>query len=153
MMIISAIVVSLRLYIRLKHSQRGIWLDDIFMLLALVRISRLFCRWTAFNDILFQLVAIAFGALVNISMDDFGWGEHIWSIPEKSLSRTYRMYIIAKILFILASTFIRMSLLFFYFSLVRDLGSRPLRRTILGCVIVNALLGLICSLLAIFQCR
>jgi len=86
-------------------------------------------------------------------MDHYGWNKHIWDIPVDSLSATKKAYVLAKVLFILASTCLRMSLLFFYLWLVKDAGSSVLRMVIRACTVANGILGVVCCLICVLGCR
>lgn len=110
-------------------------------------------RIPVLNDSSPQILAIAYGAVVNVSMGHYGWDRHIWDIPVDSLSATIKSYVLAKELFILASSSIRMSLLCFYLSLVRDLGASGLRRTIYACIAANAMICTAFCLLSALECR
>ena len=37
LMVFSGLVVSIRFYIRMRHSQRGLWWDDLSILMSMVR--------------------------------------------------------------------------------------------------------------------
>lgn len=102
---------------------------------------------------LIQALGIAFAVSINVAMADYGLDRHMWDIPQEVLPATFKTYILAKTLFTLASSFIRMSLLCFYLWLVRDLGSRVLRWTIFACIIGNGLMCLVFCLVTIFPCR
>lgn len=134
MMGFSFAVVALRFYARMQHSQRRLWWDDLFILLSLA-------------------LAVAFGTTVNVSVGHYGFDRHIWDIPLDDLSGTKKIYLLAKELFILASTCIRQSLLLFYLWLIKDQGSSTLRRILYGCLIANIALCLTFCLVGLFACR
>ncbi|KAI5271941.1 hypothetical protein E4T47_04775 [Aureobasidium subglaciale] len=127
-------VVAARLYCRMRlGSKRGLWWDDLFIVLALI-------------------FAVGFGATVNVAMAHYGWDRHIWSIPADVLSTSAKAYIAAKILFIVSSTFVRTALLLFYLWLIKDLAEKPIRRVIYGVMGLNFALCLAGVFVSVFTC-
>ncbi|KAI4730628.1 hypothetical protein E4T49_01656 [Aureobasidium sp. EXF-10728] len=130
----AAVVVSARFYCRMRMgSKRGLWWDDLFILFAF-------------------MLAVGFGAIVNIAMGHYGWDRHIWTIPLDVLSKSVKAYTAAKILFIVSSTCVRTALLLFYLWLIKDLAEKSLRRVIYVVMGLNAALCLVGILVSIFRC-
>ncbi|KAK6002015.1 hypothetical protein QM012_002505 [Aureobasidium pullulans] len=127
-------VVSARFFCRIRMgSKRGLWWDDLFILLAFI-------------------FAVGFGAIVNVAMGHYGWDRHIWDIPLDVLSSSGKAYTAAKILFIVSSTCVRTALLLFYLWLIKDLAEMSLRRVIYVVMTLNAALCLVSILISIFRC-
>lgn len=54
----------------------------------------------------------------------YGWNRHIWDVRLDQYTNASLIAMIAKILFTLAATFTRVSLICFYFRLIRDSGHK-----------------------------
>ncbi|KAI4802653.1 hypothetical protein E4T44_11499 [Aureobasidium sp. EXF-8845] len=129
------VVVVARFYCRIRMgSKRGLWWDDLFIILAF-------------------MFAVGFGAIVNVAMGHYGWDRHIWNIPLDVLSTSVKAYMAAKILFIISGTCVRMALLLFYLWLIKDLAEKSLKRIIYVVMGLNATLCLLGVFLSIFRCR
>ncbi|KAG9963046.1 hypothetical protein KCU61_g4132, partial [Aureobasidium melanogenum] len=127
-------VVVTRFYCRIRlGSKRGLWWDDLFILLAF-------------------MFAVGFGSVVNVAMGHYGWDRHIWDIPADVLTSSNKAYIAAKILFIVSSTCVRTALLLFYLWLIKDVPEKGLRRIIYLVMGLNATLCLVSILISIFRC-
>ncbi|KAG9562430.1 hypothetical protein KCU60_g14893, partial [Aureobasidium melanogenum] len=127
-------VVVTRFYCRIRlGSKRGLWWDDLFILLAF-------------------MFAVGFGSVVNVAMGHYGWDRHIWDIPADVLTSSNKAYIAAKILFIVSSTCVRTALLVFYLWLIKDVPEKGLRRIIYVVMGLNATLCLVSIFISIFRC-
>ncbi|KAH0370266.1 hypothetical protein KCU65_g2649, partial [Aureobasidium melanogenum] len=127
-------VVATRFYCRMRlGSKRGLWWDDLFILLAF-------------------MFAVGFGSVVNVAMGHYGWDRHIWTIPLDVLRNSGKAYTAAKILFIVSSTCVRTALLLFYLWLIKDVPEKGLRRIIYLVMGLNATLCLVSILISIFRC-
>ena len=86
-------------------------------------------------------------------MGHYGWDQNLEDITVGQEETDLKLYVIAKILFIIAGGFIRMSLLCFYLWLVRDLGNCKLRRIIHWCILGNAAISVFFCLFSALECR
>lgn len=59
-------------------------------------------------------------AVVLLANTRYGWNRHLWDVPVTVLQNANIIAFVAKIMFTLAATFTRLSLLCFYFRLVKD---------------------------------
>lgn len=99
-----------------------------------------------------QLFAIGFGACVNVAMAHYGWDQHIENIPLHTLSASVKSYMIAKVLFVLSGTCVRMALLLFYVWLIKDVSEKGIKRVIYAVMILNGALCLSGVFVSIFEC-
>lgn len=72
--------------------------------------------------IVFQLTAIGFNLLVAIAAHSYGFRQHAYDIPIDTLESTLKSAMLCKILFSIAATFTRASILCFYTRLVQNTG-------------------------------
>lgn len=106
-MSLTTLVVSLRYYSRLRN-QKWLGLDDIFIGIALI-------------------FSLLLGAVVILANVRYGWDRHIWDVKPTQYEGASLVAFLAKIIFTLASTFTRISLICFYFRLIRDSGHSRFR--------------------------
>ncbi|KAK5108050.1 hypothetical protein LTR62_008824 [Meristemomyces frigidus] len=98
------ITVALRFYCRLAAGTILRWgVDDYMILLALF--------WT-----------LVLTALVISAETTYGWNLHVWDIPVHLVTKANIIAFLAKLVFVLAATFTRLSLCAFYYRLVQDSG-------------------------------
>ncbi|PSN59014.1 hypothetical protein BS50DRAFT_449075, partial [Corynespora cassiicola Philippines] len=133
LIIIVAIVVTLRLYVRLVI-KRWFGSDDALIILALI-------------------FDVGLTACVLIANQRFGWDRHVYDIPLTSYAPTTKIAMSAKLMFIASASFTRLSLFCFYYRFARDSG----KKTFLWLVHIS-ITYTICSFIAfvfvgIFQCN
>ena len=92
--------IGTRLYSRMlvKH-QSGI--DDVMIVLA-------------------YIFTIGMTAVVLLANRNYGWNRHMWDVEIGMIEHANIIAFIAKIMFTLASSFTRLSLIFLYYRLVKD---------------------------------
>ena len=62
--------------------------------------------------------------VVILANRDYGWNRHIWDIPADMIPGAQKIAFAAKLMFTLAATCTRLSLICFYYRLVKDSGIR-----------------------------
>jgi hypothetical protein len=132
---LSTLAVGLRLYTRI-HITRTLGLDDAFSVLGLG-------------------TAIAMCIVQCISIEHFGWNRHVWDIPLPAITDGTRLNIISMLLFGFSSTFIRVSLLWFFFRLLGPgfrTDIRVLKYCLMIAIMVVSALAIVFALLLLFQC-
>jgi hypothetical protein len=102
-----------------------------------------------------KATAIAMCTVQCISVENFGWNRHIWDIPPPAIADGMKLNLISMLLFGFSSTFIRVSLLWFFLRLLGP-GVRTDIRVwkywlAIAMVLVSAL-AIIFVLLLLFQC-
>ncbi|OAL56539.1 hypothetical protein IQ07DRAFT_554538 [Pyrenochaeta sp. DS3sAY3a] len=70
------------------------------------------------------LFTIGLTAVVLLANQDFGWDRHVYDIPFNKFTPTSKIAMAAKVVFVAAATFTRLSLQCFYYRLVSDTGKR-----------------------------
>ncbi|KMK59318.1 integral membrane protein [Aspergillus fumigatus Z5] len=130
------VVTLLRLYTRLKITYSP-GLDDALIVIALG-------------------FAIAMCAVTSLATVQYGWNRHMWDVPPMWLSTVSKLNLVFQILFSLASSVTKLSLLWFCKRLL-GAGSKGLYRTYNWCLIGGmAFVSLTCALFllfSIFQCN
>ncbi|EAW24072.1 uncharacterized protein NFIA_036440 [Aspergillus fischeri NRRL 181] len=130
------VVTLLRLYTRLKITYSP-GLDDVLIVIALG-------------------FAIAMCAVTSLATVRYGWNRHMWDVPPTWLSTVSKLNLVFQILFSLASSVTKLSLLWFCKRLL-GAGSKGLYRTYNWCLIGGmAFVSLSCALFllfSIFQCN
>ncbi|RYN77762.1 hypothetical protein AA0120_g11214 [Alternaria tenuissima] len=99
---LATITVAARIYTRIVI-KRWFGIDDVFILLAL-------------------LFTLGLTAVVILANQRFGWNRHVWDIPFPMFVPTSKIAMTAKVVFVAAATFTRLSLHCFYYRLVTDTG-------------------------------
>ncbi|KIW05906.1 uncharacterized protein PV09_03100 [Verruconis gallopava] len=136
--------------------------NSVFLGIATVFITlrvykRLFVRtWYGWDDV-FILVGyflmLALNILTYIGVHSYGFNRHIWDIPLTMASGSIRLSFVAKIIIILESFCIAMSLLIFYYRLVGGVGSHWFRMALHATVAFNIVTNLLFLLFEIFLCK
>ncbi|KAK5148889.1 hypothetical protein LTR04_000378 [Oleoguttula sp. CCFEE 6159] len=85
-------------------------------------------RWFGCDDVwigLALLMTIGMTAVVLLANTRYGWNRHVWDIPLDLFTNSGIIAFVAKIAFTLAATFTRISLLCFYYRLIKDGSVSP----------------------------
>lgn len=69
-----------------------------------------------------QIFTIGMTTVVILANEDYGWDRHEWDIPITMIPAANKIAFVAKLMFTFAATFTRLSLLCFYYRLVKDSG-------------------------------
>lgn len=91
--------------------------------------------------------------VVILANREYGWNRHVWDIPLTMIPDANIIAMIAKLMFTLASTFTRLSLICFYYRLVKDSGRRGYRWVLHGSVAFVIAVCLTFIFQTVFLCR
>lgn len=91
--------IAIRMYSRIRLSKPG-W-DDAMILLAYV-------------------FTIGMTAVVLLANQSYGWDRHIWDVHLDTLQSASIIAFVAKLMFVCASSFTRLSLVLLYYRLIKD---------------------------------
>lgn len=69
-----------------------------------------------------QITTVGMGVVVVLANEKYGWNRHVWDLTNPMLEKAGKIAFTAKLMFTLAATSTRMSLIFFYYRLVKDSG-------------------------------
>lgn len=132
-LVLITVCVALRLYTRIAI-KRWFGIDDWFIILAYI--------FTVGTDI-----------TVILANERYYWNRHIWDIPLNHASGVLKIVLSATILFTAASSCTRISLLCFYYRLVRE-AKRPLFRWVLhGSLVYIVAIWITFTFTSLFQCQ
>lgn len=97
------ILVTLAVIVRMYHriSKRNLGLDDFFLVIA-------------------YGFVVGTAAVVLLANQRYGWDRHIWDVPLPMIQSANIIAFIAKLTFVFASSFTRLSLIFQYYRLIRE---------------------------------
>ncbi|KAF9877333.1 integral membrane protein [Colletotrichum karsti] len=129
---IATTIIAIRTYTR-KHITNGFGWDDILVILAFIP-------------------ATGFVVVGMISMDRYGWGRHVWDVPVDRLTGSLQMGLASQILFDLATTFTKLSMLALIYRIAHE-ASRKFSLLVIGLEAFIAMNGIIFMLVAMLQCR
>ncbi|GAB7349510.1 hypothetical protein MBLNU459_g0217t2 [Dothideomycetes sp. NU459] len=79
--------------------------------------------------------SLGLGVTIILGNERYGWDRHVWDVPLSLFPHASIIAFVAKIVFTLSATFIRLSLICFYFRLVRDSGHRRFRLVLWAAVV------------------
>lgn len=130
--ILVTLSIGVRLYSRMvvKH-QSGI--DDVMIVLA-------------------YIFTIGMTAVVLLANRNYGWNRHMWDVEISMIQNANIIAFIAKIMFTLASSFVRLSLIFLYYRLVKDTQIRWYAWTLHINLAFNIIILIVFVLLVVFTC-
>ncbi|KAF2221797.1 hypothetical protein BDZ85DRAFT_220207 [Elsinoe ampelina] len=131
-MALTTVAVALRVYPR-AITKRQFGKDDTFIVIAL-------------------FFAIALGINSIVANQFYGWDRHIWDLPFSMYPPSLITAMTGKILFSLAATFTRMSLIFFYFRLIHDAHLKWFRWILHASQAWTIAVGITFVFLSIFIC-
>lgn len=133
----------------------------VFIILVTFSISiRLYSRaivkcQTGMDDVMIVLAyifTIGLTATVLVANRQYGWDRHIWDLPSTLIQHTSIVAFVAKIMFALASGFIRLSLIFLYYRLIRDTNFRWYAYALHFSLAFNVAIIILLCCLGIFLC-
>lgn len=130
---LNIIAVSLRLYTRIVV-KRHVGFDDFAITIALF-----FC--------------MALGATVITAGISYGWDLHVWDVPIERFQPASICAFVAKIMFTMAATFTRVSLILFYYRLVKDTNIIWFRWVLHASMIWTICVCLTFNGITVFQCK
>ncbi|TID21740.1 hypothetical protein E2P81_ATG05006 [Venturia nashicola] len=118
--------------------------------------TRLFVqRWPGYDDwllILAVTTTLALNTCIGYAILHYGWNRHIYDIPPSSLAASGVIAFISKLLFQMATCFLRLSLLGFYYRLVQNSGKHRFRLALHCTVILVIILFITGACVGIFIC-
>ncbi|TKX25240.1 hypothetical protein C1H76_2473 [Elsinoe australis] len=129
---ITALAVAMRIYVR-AAMKRQLGMDDVFIGIAL-------------------FFALALGLNSIVANQFFGWDRHIWDLPFSMYANSLITAMVGKILFTLAATFTRISLILFFYRLVKDAHLRWYRWLLHASIIWTVAVGITFIFLSVFIC-
>ncbi|TEA09985.1 hypothetical protein C8034_v011117 [Colletotrichum sidae] len=129
---IASIILAIRIYTR-KCISKGFGWDDILVVLA-------------------YIPAAAFVVVGMISMDRYGWGRHIWDVPVDRYTSSLQMGLASQILFDLATTFTKLSMLALIYRIAHE-ASYKFCILVIGLGVFIGINGVIFMVVAMLQCR
>ncbi|KAE9975489.1 hypothetical protein EG328_003148 [Venturia inaequalis] len=112
-------------------------------------------KWPGYDDwllILAVTTTIALNSVVGYAIVHYGWSRHIYDIPPRFLAASAMIVFIAKLLFQMATFFLRLSLLSFYYRLVHDSEKHRFRIALHCTVIFVIILFIAGACIGIFVC-
>ncbi|PVI02321.1 hypothetical protein DM02DRAFT_488688, partial [Periconia macrospinosa] len=139
----------------------SIIINLVFISLAVITVllrlyTRIFIkRWFGNDDFLIVLAlifTIGLTIVVMLANKRLGWDRHIYDIPLTSIAANLKVAMAAKILFVAASTFTRLSILFFYYRLVNDSSEKIFRWIVHFNVALNMAMFVAFTCVGLFQC-
>ncbi|KAK4545556.1 hypothetical protein LTR36_002906 [Oleoguttula mirabilis] len=115
------------------HGDALLVVNIIFITLVCVAVAgRLYSRivvkqWYGADDtmiVLALLFTIGMTVVVVLANEVYGWNRHLWDLTLIMIPAAGKIAFVAKLMFTLAATFTRLSLICFYYRLVKDSGMR-----------------------------
>jgi hypothetical protein len=124
--------IAIRLWSRCKvKCQSG--MDDVMIVLAYV-------------------FTVGMTAVVLLANRNYGWNRHLWDVPVHMIEQANRIAFVAKIMFTLASSFTRLSLIFLYYRLVRGTNLGWYSWALHSSLAFNIMIIISFVLLVVFTC-
>ncbi|KAI7281442.1 hypothetical protein KC345_g4156 [Hortaea werneckii] len=121
-------------YMRPHTHGRALLITNLLLitLVLLAVLGRLYARliikrWYGADDSMIVLACVAtigMNTVVILANERYGWNRHIYDIPPSMISEAGKIAFVAKLAFVFAATFTRLSLIAFYYRLVKDSGLR-----------------------------
>ena len=124
--------IGIRLWSRVKVKYQS-GMDDVMIVLAYV-------------------FTIGMTAVVLLANRNYGWNRHLWDVPVHMIEQANRIAFVAKIMFTLASSFTRLSLIFLYYRLIRDTSLRWYSWALHASLAFNIVILISFVLLVVFTC-
>lgn len=132
----------------------GIFIISVAIFLRLY--SRAVANWRMGMDDLFIFLAYVattiMTATVLLANRKFGWDRHAWDVAPYMLENAGKIAFAAKLSFIGATTFVRISLNCFFYRLIKDSSHQWYAQVLHANLAFNIILGLVFVLLTVFLC-
>ena len=87
-----------------------------------------------------------------LAIEKFGWNRHAWDLPPAMIVDASKILFAGKATFVLASTFTRLSLLCFYYRILKDSGIKWFRWVLHASVIWTVAIAIMFMTLIVFTC-
>ncbi|CAK3894328.1 unnamed protein product [Lecanosticta acicola] len=108
--------------------------------------------WDDSMIVLALIFSLAMNITVILANRKYGWNRHLWDVDPTDYSNAGIIAFTAKLLFVEAATFTRMSLHCFYYRLVRDSGIGWFRYVLHASMLFIVLLGIASICIGIWLC-
>ncbi|KAK5704703.1 hypothetical protein LTR17_021659 [Elasticomyces elasticus] len=127
----------------ITHGPALLIVNIIFIsLVTTAVVGRLYSRivvkqWFGMDDSLILLAflwTVGMTVVVVLANESYGWNRHIWDLAPEMIVGANKIAFVAKLMFTLAATFTRLSLICFYYRLVKDSGLRRFKWVLHGSV-------------------
>jgi hypothetical protein len=99
-----------------------------------------------------QVFTVAIFVVVILANERYGWNRHVWDLPFDMIESANIVAFVAKLTFTLAATFIRLSLICFYYRLMKDSGIQWFRYVLHASVLWTASVCIVFVALTIWLC-
>ncbi|OLN81477.1 hypothetical protein CCHL11_09056 [Colletotrichum chlorophyti] len=129
---IATVIIAIRIYTR-KQITHGFGWDDILVVLA-------------------YFPATGFVVLGMIAQSRFGWGRHIWDVPLEQLTGSIQLGLASQILFDLATSFTKLSMLALMYRIARA-ASNNMRLLVIGLQVFISINCVLFMFVVMLQCR
>lgn len=158
-LVLVLVVVALRFYCRSVGVALRFGWDDAMIAIATVRlptgddaISPSPLGTPSRNADFEQALTISMTAVVILADERFGWDRHIYDVPTDRITYTNIVAFVAKLLYTLTATFIRLSLCCFFYRLVKDSGIKWFKWVVHGTAAFSIALCVAFVFLIVFLC-
>ncbi|THZ19006.1 hypothetical protein D6C89_07985 [Aureobasidium pullulans] len=108
--------------------------------------------WDDFNMAIAYVFGLALGIVVILANVRYQWNRHLWDVEFTMFQSASIVAFLSKLLFTLAATFARASLICFYFRLIKDTGYSLSKWVLWATFAYNVAIGVAFVILAVFLC-
>jgi hypothetical protein len=123
--------IVIRVVSRMKQSRPG--LDDIFIVIA-------------------YFFTLGLTAVVIMANKSYGWDRHVWDVPLDVIRGASILAFCAKLTFVCASNFTRLSLIFLYYRLIQESTIKWYRWSIHFGLVFNVAIFIVLIFIGVFGC-
>lgn len=95
---------------------------------------------------------MALGVVVILANVRYQWNRHLWDVEFTMFQSASIVALASKLLFTLAGSFARASLICFYFRLIKDTGYSIFKYILWAAFVYNIAIGVAFVILAVFLC-
>ncbi|KAG9940636.1 hypothetical protein KCV02_g4314, partial [Aureobasidium melanogenum] len=99
-----------------------------------------------------QILGMALGIVVILANVRYQWNRHLWDVEFTMFQSASIVALATKLLFTLAGSFARASLICFYFRLMKDTGYSIFKYVLWAAFVYNIAIGVTFVILAVFLC-
>ncbi|KAH0022457.1 hypothetical protein KCU78_g5758, partial [Aureobasidium melanogenum] len=108
--------------------------------------------WDDFNMAIAYIFGMALGIVVILANVRYQWNRHLWDVEFTMFQSASIVALASKLLFSLAGSFARASLICFYFRLIKDTGHSIFKYVLWTAFVYNIAIGVTFVILAVFLC-
>ena len=147
------LAVGLRFYTRLSLTQ-NLDVDDVLIGATTISpVNRHQCSNAILTVSCFKIPTLAFNLLIILSDARYYGTRHIWDIPTTSGEKVLKIFLAAQLLYGVATSLAKISLLWLYRRLLRNSTRTLLKRIITACEALITGLCITYFFTVLFQCR